>query len=471
MSFLINPSSLVLETDSVPSPRVQYQYAQDLWGPTSSLSNPSGEVLYDMQNMWNPLAGMRQPVVAQPSREQILSELLKQAAAEKAAEQRRVQRRKAIEAQIVALEMQRRREEEQRRARIAREGEIVAQQREYLRRVLAYTAYIEQQKRAAEENRWREQQRVREEPVMQQRAEHDVTASTPVRRYIRLGNYLLEVEPNSSLTNSQLSHSLGGNEQDNHLSSVSSVQNGDNQPALDSLYVNDIGPGLQARRATSINVPVSERQKKETVEDDKHPASTQNESVDMEKLINDACRALADAINMQPENADSDTKPYHKEDESHENLKEAEKHDSEPRSEARQCDSQADSTSTPEAQLLFSYDFPSPNTDYGTKIRQQAKADSIEVEITMDNGGSIRISGLWDKEAPSQTATPPRSPKSAHVSDVDENEEEIEVVENRPVKSDHIELKHSETIPLPEHPERIRAELTDEGFRLWLDSA
>ncbi|WFD41800.1 hypothetical protein MPSI1_000436 [Malassezia psittaci] len=458
---------MVLETGSVPPPRIRYQDAQDLWGPTSSLSDPSGEVIYDVQDLWNQLSGTHRPVVAQPSREQILSELLKQAAAEKAAEQLREQRRKAIEAQIVAMEMQRRREEERRRAQIAREGRIVAQQREYLRRILAYTAYIEQQKRAAEECRWRELQRMREE-TLQQRALHGVSASSPVRRYIRLGNYLMEVMPDTSIRKTQSADGLDENkqesEQDGNPLPVCSAQNGDEEPRLDSLFVNDIMPELQARRGTSINVPVTERQEKETVDDDKQSASAQNESVDMEKLINDACRALADAINMQPETANPDTEPNHKDDQSHENENEAEQPDSKLRSEA-------DSTNTPEPQLLFSYDFPSPDTDYGTKVRQLAKADSMDVEMTMDNGGSIRISGLWDKEPPSQLATPPRSPKSAHVSDVDENEEEIEVVDTRPAKSDRIELKHSETIPLPEHPERIRAELTEEGFRLWLDSA
>ena len=62
------------------------------------------------------------------------------------------------------------------------------------------------------------------------------------------------------------------------------------------------------------------------------------------------------------------------------------------------------------------------------------------------------------------------------MSDVDENGEEVvvpvvDVQTTNELDASKIKLDDTDTIPLPEHLDGLRAELTDDGFRLWLDSA
>ncbi|PKI85205.1 hypothetical protein MVES1_001178 [Malassezia vespertilionis] len=124
-----------------------------------------------------------------------------------------------------------------------------------------------------------------------------------------------------------------------------------------------------------------------------------------------------------------------------------------------------------EAKLLFSRNFPCLDTRYGQDVRKQARADKISVEASPQHNGSIKIAGLWSTSPTKRPASPP----SPHVSDVDENGEEVDTVSpfvyQAPSTPTKVAFDDSDTIPLPplDQLDHIRAELTDQGFRLWLD--
>lgn len=124
-------------------------------------------------------------------------------------------------------------------------------------------------------------------------------------------------------------------------------------------------------------------------------------------------------------------------------------------------------------QLLFSRAFPAANTPYGEQVRKHAKADQISVEASPANGGSITIRGLWKTQAPASRPGSPRSPRAPRVSDVDENGEEVvndadSDVDTAPAP---LVMDDTDSIPLPalDRLDHVRAELTDDGFELWLD--
>ena len=134
---------------------------------------------------------------------------------------------------------------------------------------------------------------------------------------------------------------------------------------------------------------------------------------------------------------------------------------------------QASEATAPEPQdrVLFTYDFPDAATAYGRDVRKHVKSDNLHVEANTLNGGSIKISGLWRKTAPSPSSRA-SSPRSPHVRDVDEDGNEILLAEDTDSDSDAeqgVSFTESAVIPLPSLDElrNMRAELDDSGFKLW----
>ena len=134
---------------------------------------------------------------------------------------------------------------------------------------------------------------------------------------------------------------------------------------------------------------------------------------------------------------------------------------------------QASEATAPEPQdrVLFTYDFPDAATAYGRDVRKHVKSDNLHVEANTLNGGSIKISGLWRKTAPSPSSRA-SSPRSPHVRDVDEDGNEILLAEDTDSDSDTeqgVSFTESAVIPLPSLDElrNMRAELDDSGFKLW----
>ena len=125
----------------------------------------------------------------------------------------------------------------------------------------------------------------------------------------------------------------------------------------------------------------------------------------------------------------------------------------------------------PQERVLFTYDFPDAATAYGRDVRKHVKSDNLHVEANTLNGGSIKISGLWRKTAPSPSSRA-SSPRSPHVRDVDEDGNEILLAEDTDSDSDTeqgVSFTESAVIPLPSLDElrNMRAELDDSGFKLW----
>ena len=134
---------------------------------------------------------------------------------------------------------------------------------------------------------------------------------------------------------------------------------------------------------------------------------------------------------------------------------------------------QASEATAPEPQdrVLFTYDFPDAATAYGRDVRKHVKSDNLHVEANTLNGGSIKISGLWRKTAPSPSSRA-SSPRSPHVRDVDEDGNEILLAEDTDSDSDTeqgVSFTESAVIPLPSLDElrNMRVELDDSGFKLW----
>ena len=114
---------------------------------------------------------------------------------------------------------------------------------------------------------------------------------------------------------------------------------------------------------------------------------------------------------------------------------------------------QASEATAPEPQdrVLFTYDFPDAATAYGRDVRKHVKSDNLHVEANTLNGGSIKISGLWRKTAPSPSSRA-SSPRSPHVRDVDEDGNEILLAEDTDSDSDTeqgVSFTESAVIPLP----------------------
>ena len=120
--------------------------------------------------------------------------------------------------------------------------------------------------------------------------------------------------------------------------------------------------------------------------------------------------------------------------------------------------------------LLMFHEFP--KGAYGDYVRKHADASAINVEASPLNGGSISVSGLWPLVAPSSfgRAASPRSPR---VRDADEDGNEVLLPEDSEPDSDAestVDFSESVVTELPQAPfSGVRAELADDGFRLWID--
>lgn len=139
-------------------------------------------------------------------------------------------------------------------------------------------------------------------------------------------------------------------------------------------------------------------------------------------------------------------------------------------------------------QLLFTHTFPSsPNFD-----KSIVRADTINVSVD-EAQRKVTVSGLWNDQpaapaTPARAASPTpsdsssrrgrsRSPKRARVSDVDENGDEIVTPDTDTNHDDFVEVSSpaeqqktvEKTFDLPygANIEDLRAELTDEGLKLF----
>lgn len=153
--------------------------------------------------------------------------------------------------------------------------------------------------------------------------------------------------------------------------------------------------------------------------------------------------------------------------------KESASHDTE-HTEKPSTEEEQETRATNTPQLVFSYDFPDANTAYGREVRRLVNADNISVQTNSLNEGSIKIGGLWSKTAPTKSTSRPSSPRSARVRDVDENGDEILLAEDTDSESESgeptISFQESVVIslPSPKDASHLRAELDEDGFRLWI---
>lgn len=122
--------------------------------------------------------------------------------------------------------------------------------------------------------------------------------------------------------------------------------------------------------------------------------------------------------------------------------------------------------------LVFEHPFPA-GSDTTT-----INADVINVSVD-EQTNQVTVSGLWDlptrPASPSSARGRSRSPKSARVSDVDENGNEIMQEDNDFVKIDFTPspsatVKRSFELPKGASAEGLRAELTDDGLKLWVSA-
>ena len=153
--------------------------------------------------------------------------------------------------------------------------------------------------------------------------------------------------------------------------------------------------------------------------------------------------------------------------------KESASHDTE-HTEKPSTEEEQETRATNTPQLVFSYDFPDASTAYGREVRRLVNADNISVQANSLNEGSIKIGGLWSKTAPTKSTSRPSSPRSARVRDVDENGDEILLAEDTDSESESgeptISFQESVVIslPSPKDVSHLRAELDEDGFRLWI---
>lgn len=142
--------------------------------------------------------------------------------------------------------------------------------------------------------------------------------------------------------------------------------------------------------------------------------------------------------------------------------------------------------------LVFEHDFPAT----GDFDKNSVEAGAINVSVDEEKR-TVTVSGLWDNEpadvARASSPTPSsgsgsqrgrsRSPKRARVSDVDENGNEIVTPEQQETDEDFVEVHFhkndskpatvQKTFSLPEGAviDALRAELTDQGLKLYTSKA
>ena len=346
------------------------------------------------------------------------AQLVQQLAMEEVENQRREHRRRVLEAKKAALAEARRHEAaERRRAEAARKRHLA-------------------QVRAA-----KIQQALLEEAAREAARSH---AHRPTTRYVRIGDLLLRITEDDDEEYSDAQESVDDEEDTNEPMALANAAHDDENA--------EVAVALAKLSAHDRDEPSTADKTDETLEDACHALAE-----DTPDAMNDNTTADAAVESPTPE-ADAIPEASAPADASHD---------------ASDDSSAKDTSAAKEPQLLFARDFPSIDTEYGRQVRELVNADTITVEVSSANEGSIRIGGLWRMQAPERPPSPPRSPRSAHVSDVDENGEEIVVSVPEPVESDtasEISLDDTDTVPAPKHLEHVRAELTDDGFRLWLDA-
>ena len=259
--------------------------------------------------------------------------------------------------------------------------------------------------------------------------------------YIRFGNLLFRLAPQSDFNDEKTDAQAKSASEAKTTMTPEQVATSKNTPSAcadDSEYENLVPLTSNAEEKEEV----AESREEESTE----PASKEsdvNETMD---------QTLDQTLDPRKESASHDTE-----------------HTEKPSTEEEQ---ETRATNTP--QLVFSYDFPDANTAYGREVRRLVNADNISVQTNSLNEGSIKIGGLWSKTAPTKSTSRPSSPRSARVRDVDENGDEILLAEDTDSESESgeptISFQESVVIslPSPKDASHLRAELDEDGFRLWI---
>ena len=259
--------------------------------------------------------------------------------------------------------------------------------------------------------------------------------------YVRFGNLLFRLAPQSDFNDEKTDAQAKSASEAKTTMTPEQVATSKNTPSAcadDSEYENLVPLTFNAEEKEEV----AEGREEESTE----PASKEsdvNETMD---------QTLDQTLDPRKESASHDTE-----------------HTEKPSTEEEQ---ETRATNTP--QLVFSYDFPDANTAYGREVRRLVNADNISVQTNSLNEGSIKIGGLWSKTAPTKSTSRPSSPRSARVRDVDENGDEILLAEDTDSESESgeptISFQESVVIslPSPKDASHLRAELDEDGFRLWI---
>lgn len=385
------------------------------------------------------------------------AELVQQLAIEEVENQRREQRRRVIEAKKAALAEARRQEAaERRRAEAARKRHLAKMHAAQIRQALWEAARAEEAQRIAHAQQLalrQQAQRCAEQKRLAQVQAQAQTQQDKVR-YVRIGDLLLRIVENDEEEEySDAQEDANDNNEETEETETTALA-----PLTSG---NDAEDKVEEEVAVALaKLSAHDRPDEEVQEPEQQIESPDASDDEHNEAVAQACQALADAITTPASEPESENAPAP--------------------TETASLEASAPVADAPSANadpvLLFSRDFPSNDTEYGREIRKLVNANSITVEASRANGGSIKIGGLWKMQAPERVHSPPRSPRSARVSDVDENGEEVvvpvvDVQTTNELDASKIKLDDTDTIPLPEHLDGLRAELTDDGFRLWLDSA
>ena len=302
-------------------------------------------------------------------------------------------------------------------------------------------------KRASQAEAWRKsvETRRKSSDVVKQPELPSATSSTneddESAVYVRFGNLLFRLAPQSDFNDEKTDAQAKSASEAKTSMTPEQVATSKNTPSAcadDSEYENLVPLTSNAEEKEEV----AEGREEESTE----PASKEsdvNETMD---------QTLDQTLDPRKESASHDTE-----------------HTEKPSTEEEQ---ETRATNTP--QLVFSYDFPDANTAYGREVRRLVNADNISVQTNSLNEGSIKIGGLWSKTAPTKSTSRPSSPRSARVRDVDENGDEILLAEDTDSESESgeptISFQESVVIslPSPKDASHLRAELDEDGFRLWI---
>lgn len=427
MSFLY-PQSWIMETQLAPQSRYRGSCGTTYLDPDVYLSEDPYDLPWDLDLvMMERSREARRQRALHHRRQRDFAQLMQQLAMEEVERQRREQRRRVLEAKKAALAEARRQEAaERRRAEAARQRHLA-----HVRAARIQHALLEEEERMARPK----------------------TTS----HYVQVGNLLLHVVQDASNDNTT-----------------------DTQETAKPTDDSESDAGCEHLQSLVADAPHEEAETAPTLATLSVHGRHDNEEASVVDALVQACEAVATPAANDPTGETPAESPADA------SAAATDATDASAASQAAQQPAATASSDTANAtspttkhELLFSYDFPSNSTEYGRAIREHVHADSITVQASSENGGVIRIGGLWRQQAPPRTPSSPsspRSPRSPHVSDVDENGEEVIVPEppastaasSKPELS--LAMDECAEIPLPTHLDTIRAELTDEGFRLWHDT-